>query len=216
MNTNIENYDHDQASLLLPWLVNETLSEAERTAVEFHVAACEECRTDVRALQQLQAGIRNDALTPIVPKADPARLLDALDGENAVESREAGDRRWLVPAVIAASIVVAIAVVLSIGLKPPEPLIYETATGDVPIGSMDYVLSVSFASQASEQQRQAVFESVKATDLSHDGGDSYKVTIRLQAASMEQLQTYTDQVRAMAGVESADVVAIQLPMRKDQ
>jgi len=216
MNTNTENCDHIQASLLLPWLVNETLSETELAAVEFHVATCEECRADVRALQQLQAGIRNDALTPIVPKADPARLLDGLDGENAIGLRQAGNGRWLVPLAIAASVVIVVAAVLSIGLKPAEPRIYETATSGVPAGSMDYVLSVSFAPQASEQQRQSVFEALKATDISHDVGDSYKATIRLQVASMEQLQTYTDQVRSMAGVESADVVAIQLPMRKDQ
>jgi len=84
--------EHRNADALLPWFVNETLSDDERASVDRHLRDCARCRREVEALRQLQAFCRSA----------PARI-DATPGPRNVNDRvSAASRRgfirpWLQP-----------------------------------------------------------------------------------------------------------------------
>ncbi len=54
MNTHASHVDHEQANLLLPWLVNGTMFETERRGVEQHAAECADCAVEIETLKILQ------------------------------------------------------------------------------------------------------------------------------------------------------------------
>jgi len=118
---------HAQASL--PWLLNGTLGEAERQAVETHLHACPDCRSDLEGLRLL----REAGASP-GPGGDPeralARLLPRLDARapepgDAVPApapagrrHAANDPRWLRWAALAqACVIVLLAALLA---RPDE------------------------------------------------------------------------------------------------
>ena len=68
--------EHRNADALLPWFVNETLSDDERASVDRHLRDCARCRREVEALRQLQAFCRSA----------PARI-DATPGPRNVNDR---------------------------------------------------------------------------------------------------------------------------------
>lgn len=53
--------EHRVADALLPWYVNGTLSDDERTTVDRHLRDCARCRREVEALRKLQAFCRSPA-----------------------------------------------------------------------------------------------------------------------------------------------------------
>jgi len=214
-NESYDSYDHERVNLLLPWLVNDTLGDAEKSAAERHLRECAVCRDDRQLLERMQEGIRNDALTPIVPKADPHGLLGRLN-DQAASARPPGaaPSKRLVTLAVAASLVLLALALFRLDIPAPPPTAYETATGSG-AASMDYVLRVGFEPGTTESERLAVLRSLDARDVVSDGADGYRATIRLTIGSMEQLQRYTDEVSSMPGVGSANVVAIQLPVRAE-
>jgi anti-sigma factor RsiW len=122
---------HAQASL--PWLLNGTLAEAERQAVETHLHACPDCRSDLEGLRLLrEAGAASG------PGCDPeralARLLPRLDSRAAApvhatpgpapaaRPRAANDPAWLRWAALAQAcvIVLLVSVVAALLAQPDE------------------------------------------------------------------------------------------------
>ena len=85
---------HREASELLPWLVNGTLSDIERTRVERHVAECVACSQEVDNLRLLQAIVVHD------DEADPqasqalARLKDRLQGPERKPAAKSIGGQW--------------------------------------------------------------------------------------------------------------------------
>lgn len=79
---------HDQATELLPWLVNDTLDPQERDAVHQHATSCVICRREIARLQALQAAIVSMEGQDAVEAPDMRRInarIDALaDRENFV------------------------------------------------------------------------------------------------------------------------------------
>ena len=216
MNTHASHVDHEQAGLLLPWMVNGTLSETERLAVEGHAAECADCAAEIESLKIMQSAIRNDALTPIVPKADASKVLSKV---GSMPSTEQGRR--INPAIgyaIAASvlIVVAIATVWRVNLGTPEAIIFETATSASDAAMMHYVFELGFAPDTTDDARQQVFAALNSIDVLRTNGDRYKVTVPLTVDSVEELQEFAEKVRSMPQVMSANVIALQLPIRSDE
>ena len=76
MTRNATSNDHDFASPLLPWLVNATLSGAEKRKVEQHVASCDACQAEIVSLGRIADAVRNDGPVPIVPKPDVERVFN--------------------------------------------------------------------------------------------------------------------------------------------
>ena len=71
--------DHASAFELLPWLVNETLSAAERGAVELHARDCITCRREIKEQQRLLATLQTHPLVHLSAQNAFAELGSELD-----------------------------------------------------------------------------------------------------------------------------------------
>ncbi len=56
-----ENFPHDEASLLLPWYVNGSLSGKQKTQVEEHVRGCMVCRRELATERSTLKAFRNES-----------------------------------------------------------------------------------------------------------------------------------------------------------
>lgn len=57
---------------LVPWLVNGSLEPTERSEIERHLEACDECAAEVERYEELALGLRDEAVEP--PTPHPAQL----------------------------------------------------------------------------------------------------------------------------------------------
>ena len=67
---------HQRAWELLPWYVNDTLTDGERRTVEAHAAACPLCREEIAASRRLAAAVRQ--VPEVAPSPHPAQLARVL------------------------------------------------------------------------------------------------------------------------------------------
>lgn len=96
---------HDEVLELLPWFVNGSLNEHEQARVNDHLRECRICGGEV---QQLMRAANLFSATPIVMADSTARARDRFMQELAArERRAASSRRWIVPASLAACLVLA-------------------------------------------------------------------------------------------------------------
>jgi anti-sigma factor RsiW len=70
---------HDEAFELLPWFVNGTLSEAERTGVDRHIRACLPCRVALQEQSQLQTLLREQPTVRLSADQGFERLIEGID-----------------------------------------------------------------------------------------------------------------------------------------
>lgn len=68
---------HEQATRILPWLINNSLPEAERARVYEHASACLACRRELDKLELLQQSINRDSSS--VPQADMRAINSRID-----------------------------------------------------------------------------------------------------------------------------------------
>lgn len=130
---------------LLPWLVNGTLSGAERDRVERHVAGCHRCRAEVQVLEAMRRGV----------KAGPSAGAGDLGWQRlrrSLRRERPATPRWVLPAAVAASLVIVAQSVLLLQ-GPGEPAHYEPLSGPVSSGP---VLQVRFVPQAREADLRAL------------------------------------------------------------
>jgi anti-sigma factor RsiW len=71
---------HSRVIELLPWLVNGTLTGAEREGVEQHTRGCIACRRELKEQQRLHAAIRARRTVDVSAEAGFDRLNAQLDG----------------------------------------------------------------------------------------------------------------------------------------
>ena len=91
---------------------------------------------------------------------------------------------------------------------------FETATSAETATNIDYVLQLRFDEDVSEQQRGEIVAQLDdvvkwTTTLSGD----YEIHVRLSAPSLVALEQYQQRAESIAGVQSAEFTALQLPMR---
>lgn len=208
---------HEEIDLLLPWYVNETLDPVEHERVAKHVESCPDCKASVALLSEVQAAVARDKATPIVPRP---RVNDLLDSVNTRASVRRLDKWQATNYLVAAALTVVLVATLLIGVpdRPADvPGEYETATTSQGATSMDYVLRIQFDSRTSESERNRLLQDIGARDVSGGSAEgSYRVIVQLSAASLDELDRYTDSLESLPEVASVDVVALQLPMRPDQ
>ena len=78
---------HEQASELLPWLVNNSLAEAERDLVHEHAASCVVCRRELHELENLRDSIADASAATEIPAPDMRRINARIDALIEKESR---------------------------------------------------------------------------------------------------------------------------------
>jgi hypothetical protein len=130
---------------LLPWLVNQSLNEDERVQVERHVNTCAQCQAEVQWLQAMRSGVQAQTYGG-AGEMGWQRLRHGLR-----ETRKTDRPRWVVPAALAASLVIAVQFVLLVQLQP-QPT-YAPLTG--PAAGVP-ILQVEFVPEASEAALRAL------------------------------------------------------------
>ncbi len=210
MNQLQQTVDHQELVELLPWYVNGTLDETERSIVQRHIEDCAECRDDVEMLAEARRAIRNGSPAPLVPSPDSERLLAALDSTDRPSVR----RSWLRIAAAAAIAAIAITTAWQLGPRPEATsTLFETVTSPAVNQSINYVLEVQFVPGAAMETHSAFFESIGASELAVPLNDrAYRVTLGLGTVSLAELQQHAEQIEARPEIASARFVAVQLPV----
>lgn len=202
--------NHAQAESLLPWLVNGTLDDEEQRQVTEHLDTCSDCRAAVEELSILRSRIRKEPATPLLPEPNVPGLMARLD---SLEKRRS-PRLWASAAAVAA--VVLSGVFFATQNSGDGPATFRTATSSSQADRVDYVLDVTFVEGSSLATHRNVLEKIDANVVEQgSAGNSYRVTVRLAATSMDELDDYLRTVEAMDPVQTASVVAIQLPVSSD-
>jgi len=206
----------DDAREMIPWYVNGTLSDAEAAFVREHVDSCGDCRADVELHTSMHAAVVENDVTPIVPKTSVA---DILSEDRAWRSRStpSGGMMWRRVAVAAGFAILGVASIVSLFANrniDNTNRIFETATSIETATNISYVLQLRFDEDVSAQQRGEIVAQLDdvvnwTTALSGD----YEIHVRLSAPSLVALEQYQKRAEAIAGVQSAEFTALQLPMR---
>ncbi len=143
-------HDSEHPVEQLAWLANGTLGEAERAAVEAHLAGCEACRAEYRLLCQLREGLDRHWKEQEPGELGWARLRAAIRQEKARASTAGSAAtpqrgRWL---AVAAGLVLAVqaAVIGWLWQDRGETPVYQAASGEVAAGS----IQVRFRPDATE------------------------------------------------------------------
>jgi anti-sigma factor RsiW len=71
--------EHQEVSGLIPWYVNDTLSDTERQKVDAHVGSCAVCRDDLAVHKRILEGINAQPALDYMPMASLKRLQARLD-----------------------------------------------------------------------------------------------------------------------------------------
>lgn len=210
MNQTLHTIDHEELAALLPWYVNETLDDAERSRVQRHVEQCAACRESVDMLSEVRRAVRSGSPAPLVPQPDTERLLAELD---------AGDRpavRSYLPWIAAAATVAAVAIAVTWQLAPrpaDPPAMFETLTSTGADASINYVLEIRFMPDSSGASHSTFFESIGVGQLATPmSSHVYRVALGLGTVSLAELEQYADEIEARPEVASARFVAVQLPV----
>ena len=74
-----EPMSHEQASELLPWLVNQSLAEGERDLVHAHATSCVICRRELHELENLRDSISDVSAATAIPAPDMRRINARID-----------------------------------------------------------------------------------------------------------------------------------------
>jgi len=99
--------EHHEASALLPWLVNGTLSGLERARVERHVAECVACSQEMDSLRVVQAVVAHDDEVDRQATQALARIKARLQrperkpGAKSIGSQWLEQNRWVRYAMVA-------------------------------------------------------------------------------------------------------------------
>lgn len=207
---------HEEAALLLPWLVNGTLSGSERTRVEDHMRDCLVCRAELREQRALRTLVLRQPDVHVSAEQGFAALAGRLDREAAPKrlrarlgavglgsvlrdlgaglATEPRGRRLALASFAAVAVAAAVALwVLASG--PAEAPRYSTLTGVEDARPID--VDIVFAPGTSQEEARTVVEGVGGTIV----------------AGPSALGRYTARV---AGVESgADLEALMRKLRAD-
>jgi anti-sigma factor RsiW len=152
---------HARAFELLPWLVNGTLSGAEREAVEAHARACIACRRELKEQQRLHGALRARRTADVSAEAGFDRLERDLDP--AVDARPWWRRRhrYAAFAPFAVSAAAGLAVLAILVWFTPLPQLdgsYSTlATAPTTAAP---VLDVVFAEDTTAAEMQALLDEI--------------------------------------------------------
>src|SRR5437879_11917134 len=94
MMTSGESARHEEAWLLLPWLANGRLSQAQRAMVEEHVRLCPACTQELASQRLICRALAEPDRVTYAPGPSFRKLLDRIDGAAAHKPRNASAKAW--------------------------------------------------------------------------------------------------------------------------
>ena len=186
---------HRQVQKLIPWYLNETLSERERTAVERHLQRCSGCREELSWWSEMADRVAGQPSLPI-SDALPNSLLDRLDQEPG-RSQPVGVWR---PALAFVAVLILLVAILEL---PSTQLQLEWTAGNA-----ELVDSFSIYRSRSAGQPEELVYSSPPEQLQQGGGFSYTdLSVRpntpyyywLEAKDNFGASTITGPIPAVAG-----------------
>lgn len=210
MNTTASRKMHDYVNERLPWYVNGTLSGEERARVSAHLEECTQCRDDLALCSEMSYAVRSDGAVPIPPAASADALLRQVDTRTS--------RRWVSDWRIAAGAAVvafagAIALFQYVGSEPPNQQ-FRTTTQETFAATVDYVFHLQFAASTDAATRDRFLRQLGGSARAIDADQrEYRVTLSLPPQSLADLDARAAEIAARKEVASADVVAMQVPVR---
>ena len=177
----------DHPEELLPWYVNQTLSGEEIEQVEHHLETCDQCRTEVAALQQIRDEYKQQLETQSPGSLGLARLKAEIKRDRREQQREVSPRPsflWWRPMMAAAVLVIVIQSVLLVKMERPEDAI--TPLSGRP--AAEVVLQVRFNPQATESEIRKVLTAVDGEIVSGPGAlGIYRITLKDVAADQQDV-----------------------------
>ena len=201
---------HDYVNQRLPWYVNGTLSEEERARVSEHLEECAVCRDNLALCREMSHSVRSDGAVPIPPVASADALLRRADRETS--------RRWVPDWRVAAGIAVvafagAMALLQYVGSEAPNQK-FRPTTQEPSAATVDYVFHVQFAASTDNATRARFLQELGGNAQAMDADQrEYRVTLSLPPQSLADLDARAAEIAAREEVTSADVVALQVPVR---
>jgi hypothetical protein len=171
---------HDRAFELLPWLVNGTLEEVERAAVDAHARTCIVCRRELKQQQRLSAALRANASTNVSIDAGLERLDATLDAGAGGSSWRMRAGKATPFAVAAAAGLAVLAVLLWFTPLPDmEPSPYSTLAAVPPAEAP--LLDVVFAEDATAAEMRQLLDEIGG-DIVAGPSDLGRYRIRISDA----------------------------------
>lgn len=200
----------------IPWYLNGTLPEGQAALLQKHIESCAACHADTELHASMRSAALGREVTPILPQSSVVDII----GRGPTEVPRSRRNRWPTsPWFAVAAGLAIVAVVLLLALLPENNTdgtnqVFETATSAATAEGIDYVLQLRFEDNVSERQRVRIAAQLEGAvkRIVHDNG-VYEIHVRLATPSLQALEDYERSTNALPGVESAEFIALQLPMR---
>lgn len=188
---------HERIVELIPWYVNGTLSDDERSGVERHLNECLPCRAALREERQIHNLVRAQDDVPLGANQGVADLLHKID--------RGGKRAALLPLRprlglgLSAAALTCVAIAAWILLTPPSR---EASVGSAPFTTLTddgnattNRIDIVFAETTDEAEIREIIASLGATLVSGPS-DVGRYTVSVPAESAEDLSKIIDRLSA--------------------
>ncbi len=210
---------HAEITMLLPWYVNGTLGAADRGRVLEHLDSCVECREEVSLCTDMQASVQQAGPTPILPATTAAEVLDGGKIHGAGNARFRRAQIWSAAAAVGLVAVMSVSALMS-GIdggatdQPVSNQQFTAATAPVTLPTVDYVLEMQFVDGLSVEERMRVIAGISGGDIAIAADQTQvRIVVRLAPKSLQELERYAAQIQSRREVVSAEIIALQLPLR---
>ena len=184
---------------LLPWLVNDTLSESERREVDDHVQSCARCQKEVEFLHSMRAHAKE---TPVQAPGEFGlhRLLkEVKKDQKEIKQLQSPQRtaRWRTSVAVAASLIIFVQAGLLIDAwflsKPMVPLSGPQEHG--------IVLQVSFEPTATEADMRRSIETINGTFVGGPGQlGVYRIQLQIEPTNERAIHQAVEYLRQQANI----------------
>ncbi len=205
---------HAEVKRLLPWHVNGTLGAADSDQVLDHLESCADCREAVSLCTDMQASVRQEGPAAILPTTTAAQIID---GD---KTRDPRGVPWTRPQNWGIAAALALVALLALGTLGPDMSSetrnqrFDAATASGHLQTMDYVLELRFADGVSVDERKLIIAGLGGSNPVMSADQTHvKIVVRLPPKSLQELEQYAVEVQSRREILSAEIVALQLPVR---
>lgn len=200
--------NHRDAWELIPWLVNDSLDAQQRAALEQHLDACTDCRTELHVQRELMQAMNARPLVEAMPRASLQDLWKRIDtGElqagappGAVTRTRTALPRWLAAAAAGAVVALGAALALPGPWRGDARGPFRTVS-DAPAPLPDGSIRAVFSGELTLAELQSLLQETRLRTVA---GPSSSGVYTLAPASPRDAQSALAVLRAHPGVRFAE------------